>query len=165
MTDFKNAFGSPGTFTITNANIASSATAGWMGNTFDNSSSLFQDLEITVELAAVNTAPANNQAIYMFVSPSLQDSSGAFTGTGSASITGTEGTVTYPDITSKVILVPLLGVIPYPTQNVAIVSPTFSVVRALGFMPTRIVPGMLNYSGMTLSVTAIRYRGIYQTGL
>ena len=158
----KLAFGGVGTFTITNANLASSATAGWKSNAIDNTVNLYLDYLIHVRLAAVNTAPANNQAIYMFAF-GLDDPSGTnYTSTGDGTADGSEGTLTYPSIATLPIVAPRLGTIYYPVQNKAINGGPFSIARCFGgIVPPKFCIGMLNYSGMTLNVTAIEYNGVF----
>jgi hypothetical protein len=151
------AFGSPTAFTITNANLANSATAGWQSNAIDNSSNLYLDALVTFDLAAVNTAPANGKAIFCYAF-GLVDAAGAvFTSTGDGTPGASEGTLTFPDYTTLPVVAPLLGVIPYPVQN-KILRATFSVARCFGgILPPKWAVGMVNHSGMTLSVTSIKY--------
>lgn len=163
MADLKLAFGSLTAFTITNANLANSATAGWASNAIDNSSNKYLDALVSIELAAVNTAPANSQAIFLFAY-GLVHGTANYTGTGSANPSGSEGTLTFPDITSKNIVMPALGIIPYPTQNTILRGGPFSVAARLGGkLPSKWGVAMLNHSGMTLNVTAINYQEVYNT--
>lgn len=155
---------SASSFTLTSANLASSATAGWMSAVVDNSSTLYLDALVSIELAAVNTAPASNKAVYLF-SYALVDTAGsAYTSTGDGTPTGSVGTITFPDITSLPIVAPLLRVVPYPVQNKAINGGPFSVARCFdGVLPIKWGIMMLNYSGMTLNVTAIKWQGVTNT--
>jgi hypothetical protein len=149
-------FGAATAFTKTNANLASSATAGWKSNAIDNSANLYDDALVQVELAAVNTAPANNKAIYLYAYSLIEGT--AYASTGAAAVDGTEGTVTFPDITANPVNLPLLGIIPYSTQNVAINSQAFSVAACFGgVLPPKWGIAMINFSGMTLSVTNLYY--------
>lgn len=160
----KEAFGTATTFTKTNANLASSATAGWQSNAIDNSSNLYLDALVTIELAAVNTAPANSKAIFLFAFGLLNTAASAYTSTGSATPSGSEGTLTFPDITTSAVIMPLLGVVPYPTQNIANNGGPFSVARCFGGrLPDKWGVAMVNHSGMTLSVTNIYYQELYYT--
>lgn len=156
------AFGAATAFTKTHANLATSATAGWMSNGIDNSTNLYVDALVSLELAAVNTAPAGAQAVYLFAY-SMTDGSN-YSGTGAAAISGAEGTVTFPDVTAAQQNLPILGVVPYSTQNVAIISPAFSVARCFGgVLPQKWGVAMVNQSGMTVSVTNIYYQPVYYT--
>lgn len=166
MADVKTAFGTATAFTKTNANIATSATAGWMSNAVDNTSNLYDDYIIQAELAAVNTAPANSKAIFLYVFALVDSSGTAYCSTGDGTASGSEGTLTFPDVTTLPVVAPLLGIIPYPVQNKAINAGPFSVAAALGLQgtaPPKFAIGMVNHSGMTLSVTNITYRGVYNT--
>lgn len=158
MATITETFGSATAFTITNANLASSPTAGWMSNAIDNSSNLYDDALIHVALASVATAPASSKAIFLYAF-GLVDSSGAlYTSTGDGTASGSEGTLTFPDVTTLPVVAPLLGVIPYPVSTKAINAGPFSVARCFGgILPVKWAIGMVNHSGMTLSVTSIKY--------
>lgn len=158
----KQAFGTATAFTKTNANLATSATAGWKSNSIDNTGGLYVDALVSIELAAVNTAPANSKAVFLYAYSLIEGT--AYSGSGAAAIDGTEGTLTFPDITTLQTPLPILGVVPYPTQNVAINSPAFSVARCFGgILPDKWGVAMVNHSGMTLSVTNIYYQELYYT--
>lgn len=162
MASVKRAFGTATAFTKTNANIATSATAGWKSNAIDNSSNLYIDALVQVELAAVNTAPANSKAVFLYAYSLVNGT--AYTSTGDGTIDGTEGTLTFPDVTANAVPIPLLGVVPYPTQNKAINSAAFSVARCFGgTLPPKWGIAMINHTGMTLSVTNIYYIEVYET--
>ena len=162
MASVKTASGTATAFTKTNANLATSATAGWKSNAIDNSSNLYLDALVMVKLAAVNTAPANSKAVYLFAFSLIEGTS--YTSTGDGTIDGTEGTVTFPDVTTLPVVAPQLGIIPYPVQNKVIVSPAFSVAACFGgILPPKWCIGMINHSGMTLNVTDIFYIEKYLT--
>lgn len=162
MSSVKLAFGTASAFTKTNAGLTTSATAGWMSNAIDNTANLYVDALVSIELAAVNTAPANSKAIFLYAYSLIEGT--AYSGSGAAVIAGSEGTLTFPDITSLQCPLPLLGVLPYPTQNIALNSPAFSVARCFGgILPDKWGVAMVNHSGMTLSVTNIYYQEVYYT--
>src|SRR4051812_21858479 len=92
------AFGTATAFTKTNAGLASSVTAGWSSNAIDNSGNLYDDALVTVEFAAVNTAPSSLKAILMFAYGLIEGS--VYTSTGDGTISGTEGTLTFPDVST-----------------------------------------------------------------
>ena len=161
MASVLQAFGTATAFTKTNANIATSATAGWKSNAIDNSSNLYLDALVQAEFAAVNTAPANSKAIFLYAYSWDENN---YSSTGDGTIDGSEGTVTFPDITTLTPVIPLLGVVPYPVQNKALISPAFSVARCFGgILPKKWGIAMVNHSGMTLSVTNIYYTEVYNT--
>lgn len=151
-------FGTATAFTITNANLTTSATAGWQSNAIDNSSSLYDDALVITDFAAVNTAPANSKAIFFYAFAILDTAGSLYTNTGAGQPSGSEGTLTYPDITANAVVAPLLGVLPYPTQNNILRGGPWSVARCFGgILPPKWAIGMVNHSGMTLSVTSIKY--------
>ena len=163
MADIKEASGSATAFTKTNANLASSATAGWMSNAITNTNN-YLDASVEIELAAVNTAPANSKCIFLYAYALIDTAGSAYTSTGDGTPSGSEGTLTFPDVTANAIPMAPLGVVPYPTQNKAINSSVFSVARAFGgTLPPKWGVAMINHSGMTLSVTNIKYLETYNT--
>lgn len=162
MASIKTVFGSATAFTKTNANLATSATAGWMSNAIDNSSNLYLDALVSIELAAVNTAPANSKAVFLYAYALVDSAGSAYTGSGDTVPSGSEGTLTFPDVTTLAIPMPLLGVVPYPVQNKAINGGPFSVAKAFGgILPPKWGVAMINHTGMTLSVTNIKYVEVY----
>lgn len=162
--DVKQAFGAVQALTITNANIATSATAGWKSAAQDNSATLALDALVQVNLNAVNTAPANSKAIFLFAYGLTDDAGTLYTSSGDGTPDGNEGTITFPDITANATPMPLLGVIPYSVQNRAISSRPFGVAKCFdGIMPPKWGVCMVNHSGMTLSVASIQVRPVYAT--
>ena len=157
-------FGGVQTLTITNANLADSATAGWMSAAVDNSSNLYDDALVQVNLAAVNTAPANDLCVFLFAYALLDTAGSLYTSSGSGIPSGSEGTITFPSVDTLPIVMPLLGVIPYPVQNKAISSPPMSIAACFGgVLPPKWGICMINRSGMTLSVTSIQWNGVKYT--
>ncbi len=162
MASIKIAFGTPTALTKTNANLADSATAGWKSNSVDNSSNLYLDALVSIELAAVNTAPGSSKAIFLYAYSLIEGS--AYASTGDGTIDGTEGTVTFPSFLTLPVVLPVLGVVGYPVQNKAINSPVFSVASCFGgILPPKWGIAMINHSGMTLNVTNIYYIEVYRT--
>lgn len=167
MTDIKAKFGTATAFTKTNANLAASTTNGWVSNAIDNTTNLYLDALVHVELAAVNTAPGGSKAIYLFAYALVDGGAAAYTGTGGAAVpSGAEATMVFPAVTTLGIDMPLLGVIPYPVQNIAINAGPFSVAKCFGgILPPKWGIGMVNDSGMTLNVTNIKYIEVFATVL
>lgn len=165
MSDIKEKFGTATAFTKTNANLAASTTAGWVSNAIDNTSVLALDALVHVELAAVNTAPAGSKAIYLYAYGLANSGASAYTGTGGAAVpSGSEATMVFPSVTTLPVVMPLLGVIPYPVINIAINAGPFSVAKAFGgTMPPKWGIAMVNDSGMTLNVTNIYYVEVTNT--
>jgi hypothetical protein len=163
MANIKTAFGTATAFTKTNANLANSATAGWKSNAIDNSSDLYLDVLVSIELAAVNTAPGSSKTLWLFAY-SLIEGTTAYASTGDGTIDGTEGAVTFPDMTTIGSVLPILGIVPYGVQNKAINSPAFSVAQCFGgILPPKWGIAMVNHTGMTLNVTDIFYTPVYRT--
>lgn len=163
MADVKEKFGTATAFTKTNANLATSATAGWKSNSIDNSANLYKDALVSVELAAVNTAPGGgSKTIYLYAYSLIEGT--AYASTGDGTIDGTEGTVTFPNVGTLPVVLPLLGTIPYPVQNKAINSPALSVAACFGgVLPPKWGVAMINDAGQTLNVTNIYYIEEYET--
>lgn len=160
----KQAVGTATAFTKTNANLASSATAGWMSNAIDNSSNLYCAVHVQAEYAAVNTAPANSKAIFFYAYSLINTGGSAYTSTGDTVPSGSEGTITFPDVTANAIPMPVLGVLPYPVQNKALNSQAMEVSKCFGgIMPPKWGIAKINHTGMTLSTTNIYYLEYYFT--
>lgn len=167
MADIKSAFGTATSLTLTSFNsLATSATAGWQSDVIDNSSNLYLDALVEVELAAVNTAPANSKAFFFFAYGIVDTAGSAYTSTGDGTPSGSVGTITFPDITSLEIVAPLLGRVPYPVQNKAINGGPFSVARCFGgVLPKKWGVLAINHSGLTIAASgnAIKWIGVYNT--
>lgn len=165
MADVKQAFGTATAFTITNAGLTSSPTAGWMSNAITNSGN-YLDALVQISLAAVNTAPGSSKAIFLYAYALIDTSGSAYTGTGDTVPSGSEGTITFPSIATLPVDMPLLGIVPYPVQNKAINAGPFSVAACFGgILPPKWGVAMVNDSGMTLNVTFIKYIEVYNTVL
>lgn len=165
--DVKEAFQGEQTMTVTtlNSGLGNSATAGWCSASVDNSANLYLDSLVTITIAAVNTAPGSDKCLYVFAYGSNNGT--VFTGTGTSGGTvGTEGTLTFPSISTLPILMPRLGVIPYPVQNKALDAGPFSVARAFGGrLPPYWGVAILPFAGFTLAGAGntVKYRGLYST--
>jgi len=155
----KTTFGTATAFTKTNANLTVSVTAGWKSNAIDNTTTRALDALVGVELAAVNTAPAGTKTLYVYAYGLIEGT--AYTSTGDGTIDGTEGTVTFPSVTTLPVVCRLIGTVPYPVQNRAINGGPFSVAAAFGgTLPDKWGIAIINDTGMTLSVTNIYYQEI-----
>lgn len=157
-----------GTYTaMTVTNLHSLATdtadpfAGWQSDKVDNVASVkAQDYEILVEIAAVNTAPAGNKAVYVYAIPWTYDGSAwhpADNGTATAP-TGSEGTMNISEPNNM----RLLGVLSYTTQNSKLAG-VFNLSNAFGSsMPDGFSIAIRNETGMTFAASAniVAYRAI-----
>ena len=164
--DVKEAFQTEQTETTTNLqSLASSATAGWTGNSVDNTSNLYLDALVSVVIAAVNTAPGSDKCVYLFAFGGTNSSDLTTTGTSGGTV-GTEGTLTFPSISTLPQLMPMFGRIPYPVQNRALNSGPLSVRRAFGgVLPPYHGTAILNFTGFTFAASGntVKRRGLYNT--
>jgi hypothetical protein len=164
MATITQLFGTATAFTVTNANLTNSATAGWVSNAITNTSTLALDALVNFVFSAVNTAPANSKAIFCYAFALVDPAGSAYTSTGDGTPAGTEGALTYPDVTTLPVVAPLLGVIPYSVQNKAINGGPFSVAACFGgVLPPKWCVGYINHTGMTLAGSAHKYVEVRRT--
>jgi hypothetical protein len=164
MATITELFGTATAFTLTNANLANSATAGWVSNAITNTSTLALDALVNFVFSAVNTAPANSKAIFCYAFALVDASGSAYTSTGDGTPSGSEAALTYPDVTTLPVVAPLLGVIPYAVQNKAINGGPFSVAACFGgVLPPKWCVGYVNHTGMTLAGSAHKYIEVRRT--
>lgn len=158
MSDVKTAYGTNNQgATLTLNSLASSATAGRASTAVDNGTDKFVDALVTVDINFPNSAPANDQAIYVYAYGSVDDGA-----TFSGGVTGTDAAYTMDDPT----VLKLIGVIPIPTQNKTYKGGPFSVAQAFGgVLPEHWGVVVRNYAGQTLAASgnAVKYQGVYAT--
>lgn len=167
MATRKIAYSAYTAITVTNLqSLASSATAGWQSARIDNQSSVLAlDYEIFVKLTTANTAPANDRAMYVYISPAITTDGGTtwlHADQGTTTLpTGTEGTTT---IVAGGGNMKLLGVLAYTTQNMT-VQGSFNLSNAVGqSMPDGFSIIIVNFSGAALSTSCVvAYRAIQET--
>lgn len=160
------AYGSYTALTVTNLqSLASSATAGWQSARIDNQSSVEAlDYEFVVKLTTANTAPANDKAAYIYISPAVTTDGGTtwlHADQGTTTLpTGTEGTTTIATPNN----LRLLGVLSYTTQQM-VMQGVFNVSNAVGqFMPDGFSIIIINFTGAALSTSCVvSYRAITTT--
>lgn len=145
--DLKMALQSTTTLTVTNLHsTASSPTAGWQGAVTDNTSGLYLDAQLVVNLDFANTAPANSKAAFVFSYAGIES------GVYSYPATGTEGSITLPDVTTaQGNNLRLMGAVQYTTQDAAIPGPMMSYRQAWGWLPPYFGPAIINHSGAALA--------------
>lgn len=160
--DVKQAFQGAQTLTTTNLqSLATSATAGWQSDGISNTTNLYLDTLFQFVIAAVNTAPANSRAFFLFASHSLDGGT-----TYTSPLTGSQGTLTYPDVTTSAQVAKLLGLLPYVTQNAVNNSPSYSMAATNGgVLPERFAVGLVNHSGLTTAASGntVKSNGVYAT--
>lgn len=156
-------YGSYTAMTVTNLqSLASSATAGWQSARVDNQTSVKAlDYEIFVKLTSANTAPANDKAMYVYISPAITTDGGTtwlHADQGTTTLpTGTEGTTTIASPND----LKLLGVLSYTTQQM-VCQGSFLLSSALGqSMPDGFSIIIVNFSGAALSTSCVvAYRAL-----
>jgi len=144
--------------------LASSATAGWQSDRIDNTSTKALDYEIMVKLPMANTAPANDKAVYVFVSPAMYDGSSWYQADGGTTTlpSGTQGTYTIAG-TATTNNLDLLRALPYTTQNQTI-QRIMLLSDIYDTMPDGFSLIIDNYSGAAHSTgCVVAYRAITQT--
>lgn len=153
--------GSHNALTITNLNsLASSATAGWQSARIDDTSTKAVDYEISVKLDMANTAPANDKAVYVYVSPAYYDGSSWYqTDGGTATLpSGSEGTYTIANPNN----LRILGVLTYQTAD-QVIQGTFNLSNAVGqTMPDGFSLVIINYTGAAVAASGnmVAYKAI-----
>ena len=160
------AYGSYTAITVTNLqSLASSATAGWQSGRIDNQTSVKAiDYEIFVKLTTANTAPANDKAMYVFISSAMTTDGGTtwlHSDQGTATLpTGSEGTTTIATPHN----LKFLGILNYTTQQM-VCQGNFNLSAAVGqSMPDGFSIIIINFSGAALSTACVvSYRAITET--
>lgn len=151
-------YGSYSAITVTALqSMASSATVGWQSDRISNLSTQALDYEILIVLPMANTAPANDRAVYFFVSPAVTTDGGttwyhADGGTTTAP-SGTQGAYTIAGVTTTNNL-DLLRALAYTTQNQTIQA-TLRLSDLYDVMPEGFSFVVVDYSGAALSTGCI----------
>lgn len=160
------AYGTYTALTITNLNsLASSATVGWQSDRISNLSTLATDYEILVVLDMANTAPANDRAVYVYISPGVYDGSTWYQADGGTTTmpSGAEGSYTIAGTTTTNNL-DLLRVLSYTTQNQN-VQAVMRLSDLYDTMPDGFQIIIVNFSGAAVAASGnnVAYRPITQT--
>lgn len=163
MATLKIAYGAHNALTITNLNsLASSATAGWQSAVISNLTDLVDDFEIFVKLTMANTAPANDQAVYIFICPVYNDGSTDYYSDGGTTTlpSGVEGTYTIARPTD----LRQIGILSYTTQNM-VLQGRFLVSNAGQAMPDKFSIIIINYTGAAIAASGnlVAYKEITYT--
>lgn len=162
------AYGTYTALTVTNLqSLASSATAGWQSARIDNQTSVKAlDYEIVVSLPMANTAPANDKAVYVFISPAVTTDGGTTwlqaDGGTTTLPSGSQGTYTIAGVTTTN-NIDLLRSCAYTTQNQT-VQAVMRLSDLYATMPDGFSIIIVNYSGAALSTgCVVAYRAITAT--
>lgn len=156
-------YGTYTAMTVTNLqSLASSATAGWQSARVDNQTATKAlDYEIVVKLTTANTAPANDKAAYVYLSPAVSTDGGTtwlHSDQGTTTLpTGSEGTTTIASPNN----LKLLGVLSYTTAQMTMEG-VFNLSNAVGqFMPDGFSIIIINFTGAALSTACVvSYRAL-----
>ena len=162
------AYGTYTAMTVTNlqslANDATDPFACWQSVRVSNVSTLAMDYEVIIDLSTAASAPANDQAAYVYIVPWMTTDggttwiSGANFGTTTLP-TGSEGTASISDPNS------MRGpiILPYKITSQRM-QRQFSIASVLGFMPDGWSLVIRNASGAALSTgCVVAYRTLHPT--
>lgn len=141
-------YGAAQALTVTNLHsLASSATAGWQSAAITLTDEAAVDVLVQAVFDFANTAPANDRCVYLFVASALAS-------TYANPATGSEGTITLPDVTANPSCLRPLGRVPYVTQDEVAESSVFSVAAAFGGVcPKSFSVIAINFSGAALAAS------------
>lgn len=157
-------YGSYTTLTVTSLqSLASSATAGWQSDRISNISTKAIDYNIFVKLTTANTAPANDKAMYVYVSQAMSTDGGTtwlHADQGTTTLpTGSEGTTTIANPNDLT----LIGTLSYTTQQM-VCQGNFSLGNCMSAMPEGFSVIIINFSGAALSTSCVvAYEAITET--
>lgn len=156
-------YSSETSMTVTNLHsLASSATAGWNSAAVDNTGTIYIGAEVTITLDPANTAAANSKAFIIYAYGSNNNTNYGTTGASTGGTCGTEGALTFPDVTTNPNNLKRLGVINYINADV-VQSATFNVESVFGGrLPAYWGIAIVNHSGAALAASgnSVKWRGI-----
>lgn len=158
MANTKTVFGTTTQFTVTSLHsLASSATSGWQSASVSNTTDGWDDALVQVVLSFASTAPANSKCAFVFAYGSVDGT------TFPEPLSGSQGTVTVPDVTAYAQAFRLIGTIPYNTTGATVESSPFSIASAFGgVLPPAWGIVVVNHSGAALasSGSSAFWRGV-----
>ena len=157
--------GSSNTMTTTNLqSLANSATAGWCSAAVDNTSDNYDDAEVQICLDPANTAPANSKAFFIFVWGADNSSDYPTTGAASGGVVGTQGALTFPDVSTTPNNLRAAPPINYQNADVVQKCSILSVCQVLGVYrpPAYWGIAIVDHSGAALasSGNTVKWRGV-----
>jgi hypothetical protein len=147
--------------------LATSATAGWCSQQFNNSSNLYLEYEGQLNLAVVNTAPAGLLAVYIYCAGSMTSTPPTNSaGNSCNSSTTTGATLTFTSIATSATGFHVVFVLTYPTQDKWATGGPFTISQAFnGFLPQFFNLPVVNDAGPTLAASgnSFNLQGMYNT--
>ena len=154
--------------TVTNLNsLANSATVGWQSARVDNQTSVkAMDYEIAIKITTAATAPANDKAVYVYISPAMTTDGGTtwiHADGGTATLpSGTESSYTIASPNNLI----LLGALNYTTTS-QLIQGNFSLSSSFGYgsVPDGFSIVIVNFTGAAVSASGniVAYRAINNT--
>lgn len=157
LTTNKSKKGTPVVMTVTSLqSLASSATVGWQSVRVDDSGTGIVnaiDYEICVKVTTANTAPANDKAVYIYVSPAYYDGSTWYQTDGGTTTLpgGTEAAYTTANPNDLL----LLGTLSYTTQQM-VMQGSWMLSNVVGqFMPDGFQIVIVNFTGAAFSTGCV----------
>ena len=146
-------YGTHAALTITNLNsLANSATVGWQSARTDNlAATKAIDYEISIKLTMANTAPANDKAVYVYISPAYYDGSAWYQSDGGTTTLPSGSEAAYTIASPNDLSQPML--LSYTTQQM-VLQRTFNLSDLVGStMPDGFSIIIINYSGAAVSAS------------
>ncbi len=152
------AYGTYTALTVTNlqslANDSTDPFGAWQSARVSNVSTLAQDYEIIVDLSTAATAPANDQAAYVYIVPWMTTDGGttwiSAANFGTTTLpTGSEGTASVSDPNSMRVVS-----MPYKVTSQRL-QRGFSIQSVLGYMPDGWSLAIRNCTGAALSTGCV----------
>lgn len=142
--------------------LASSPTAGWGSGYVDNTTNLYDDIELDIVLAFAATAPANSKAVWVFAYGGTNITDLGTTGAATGGTPGTEGALTFPDLSTNPCNFARIGTINYLASGVT-QKRTFALAPAFGFfLPAYWGIAIVDHTGAAIAASgsAINWRGV-----
>lgn len=159
MAEIKIAYSASAALTWSGA-IGSSSTVGRESNAIDNTSTLYDDIKLSISIVYPNSAPANDKTVYILAGG--YDSTNGYD--GSPALTGSDAGLTLDGaIDSVPHAFKSLGAF-FMVQNKTRVFTIPSVASAFGgVLPPKVGFLLINYSGQTITTFTCRWQGITYT--
>ena len=165
MANILQAFGTATAFpTLTNlTSLAFSPTAGWRSTAVDNTTNLYDDVLITLELASAAYGVAAGNSVYIFAYGLITGTAYTSQGNAGAAPDGNEGTITLPNVTSAPVNMPLIGAVTQLGTAAQNIGP-FSLAKAYGgILPIKWGIVIINNTAANFASAVARYQELKYT--